>query len=207
MLRTGSAFSEAVESAVRGAEQGTAAELVVVVAARSGTYRDIGWGAGAVAAWIVLLVAIFIPVIVHPLALAIELPLVFAATAWIVHRTPPLLRALTSERRRTDQVDRAAAQHFLEEAVHGTRARTGLLVYLSLLEERVALIPDLALDGRIPAAVWSEVRWSETGDPGRPRTVEDVVRGIASIGRILGERIPADPGDVNEAPDAPRILP
>jgi len=206
MMRTGSAFSEALESAVREAERGTAAELVVVVAARSGTYRDIGLGAGAVAAWIVLLVAIFIPAIVHPLALAIELPLVFAAAAWIVHRTPPLLRALTSESRRRNQVDRAAAEHFLEESVHGTRARTGLLVYLSLLEERVALVPDLGLDGRVPPAVWSEVRWSETGDPRRPRTVEDVVRGIASIGRILGERVPADPGDVNEAPDAPRIV-
>jgi len=141
------------------------------------------------------------------LAVAIEVPVVFALAAWLAHRTPRLLRALVPASRLRSHVERAAAGHFLSEAVHGTRARTGLLVYLSLLEEGVALIPDLGLEGKLPSAWWSEVRWSEGGEATRPRTQQDVVRGITAIGALLKARLPSDGADVNEVPDAPRIIP
>jgi len=71
----------------------------------------------------------------------------------------------------------------------------------------VALLPDLGLEGRVPKALWSEVRWSATGDPSRPRTQDDLVRGLEQVGAILQARMPADGTDVNEAGDAPRIVP
>jgi putative membrane protein len=206
MIRTDRAFSEAVERAVHRAEGGTAAELIVVVAARSGSYIDIAGAAGAAAAMLVLLVALFAPAAFHPAAVALETPIAFALVAWLAHRSPGLLRALAPEARTLKQVDRAAAEHFLAEAVHGTRGRTGLLVYLSLLEQRVALVPDLGLEGRVPSAAWSEVRWSAAGDPSRPRSLDDIVRGIEQIGEILRARLPALGPDINELPDAPRIV-
>jgi putative membrane protein len=207
MIRTGMDFSEAIERAVRDAERGTAAELIVVVAKRSGSYRDVALGVGAAAAMVALLIALFAPKVFLPAAIAVEVPVVFALVAWLAHRTPRLLLALCPARRVRHHVERAAAAHFLGEAVHGMKARTGLLVYVSLLEESVVLLPDLGLDGRLPSAAWSEIRWSRTGDPSRPRTQDDVVSGIASIGAILKARVPADAGDVNESPDAPRLVP
>lgn len=206
MIRTDRNFSEAVERAVREAERGTAAELIVVVARRSGSYLDVALSVGGAAAMATLLIALFAPAAFPPLAVAIEVPAVFAFAAWLANRTPRLLRALTPASRMRSQVERAAAEHFLAEAVHGTRGRTGLLVYLSLLEEAVALVPDLGLEGRLPSAWWSEVGWSEGGEPTRPRTQEDVLRGIAAVGAILKARVPSDGTDVNEAPDAPRIV-
>ncbi len=207
MIRTDRNFSEAIERAVGRAERGTAAELIVVVAARSGSYLDVAGAAGAAVSMLVLLVALFAPAVFQPVAVAVEIPLAFGLAAWIAHRTPVLLRAIVPAARMRRQVARAAAEHFLAEAVHGTRGRTGLLVYLSLLEERVALLPDLGLEGRVPKALWSEVRWSTTGDPSRPRTQDDLVRGLEQVGAILQARIPAEGTDVNEAGDAPRIVP
>jgi putative membrane protein len=155
---------------------------------------------------LVLIAALFAPLVFRPIAVAVEVPLAFGLAAWLAHRTPGLLRAAVPAARRRKQVERAAASHFLAEAVHGTRGRTGLLVYLSLLEEEVVLVPDLGLEGRIPNAVWTELRWSETGDPSRPRTVADLTRGIDQIGAILRSRMPADAADTNESPDAPRIV-
>jgi len=206
MIRTDRTFSEAIERAVRAAERGTAAELIVVVAARSGSYLDVAGALGASVAMLVLFVVLFAPAAFHPLAVAVEIPLAFGIAAWLAHRTPGLLRALAPAARQRKQVERAAAEHFLAEAVHGTRGRTGLLVYLSLLEELVALVPDLGLEGRVPSALWSTVRWSATGDPSRPRTQEDLVRGISEIGAILRALVPADGRDVNEISDAPRIV-
>jgi len=206
MMRTDRAFATAVEQAVREAEARTAAELIVVVAARSGSYLDIALAVGSGFAMLVLLVALFAPAVFGPVAVAVELPLVFSLAAWLAHRWPRLLRTLAPADRMRRQVARAASEQFLSEAVHGTRGRTGLLVYLSLLEERATLVPDLGLEARVPSAFWRDIRWSDTGDRSRPRTQADVLRGIAEIGAILRERVPGDGTDVNESPDAPRIL-
>jgi putative membrane protein len=206
MTRIDRSFSEAVERAVHAAESGTAAELIVVVAARSGSYLDIAGAAGAAVAMVVLLVALFAPQEFHPVTVAIETPFAFVLAAWVAHRSPGFLRALAPGARSRKQVERAAAEHFVTEAVHGTRGRTGLLVYLSLLEERVALLPDFGVEGCVPAAAWAEIRWSATGDPSRPRNRDDVVRGIEQIGAILREHMPGQGTDLNELPDAPRIV-
>jgi putative membrane protein len=206
MIRTDRAFSDAVAAAVREAERDNAGELIVVVAARSGSYLDVALGVGAGLAMSVLLVALFAPATFHPVAVAVEIAVAFAAGAWLTHRTAPVLRTLAPASRRHRHVMRAASERFLAEAVHGTRARTGLLVYLSLLEERVVLLPDLGLDGRIPRALWSEVRFSTGADPDRVRTTEDFVRGIGEIGALLRARVPAADVDGNESPDAPRIV-
>jgi putative membrane protein len=207
MIRTGPTFSRDIEVAVSAAERDTAAELIVVVAVRSGSYLDIGLASGAVAATLILLVALFVGTAFPPAVIAVEIPLVFGLVAWLAHRAPALIRTLAPAARRRKQVERAAAEHFLAEAVHGTRGRSGLLVYVSLLEEQVVLIPDLGLAGRVPGALWSTLRWSESKDPSRPRTKDDLVRGIAEIGAILRERMPAARADVNESPDAPRMIP
>ena len=206
MIRTDSAFSAAIERTVGEAERGTAAELIFVVAARSGSYLDVAGALGAGFAMLVLLVALFAPTYFPPLTVAIDVPLVFGLATWLAHRTPALMRAIVPSDRMRKQVERAAAEHFIGEAVHGTRGRTGLLVYVSLLEERVAIVPDLGLSGRVPAATWTDLRWSETGDPSRPRTLADLVRGVEQIGAILRMRIPADATDADESPNAPRIV-
>ena len=205
MIKTDREFSEAVEGAVRSAERGTSAELIVVLASRSGSYLDVALTVGAAAATLTLIVALFAPISLRPVAVAIEVPLAFVVAAWIAHRLPPLMRALIPAARAKRHVERAAAEHFLAEAVHGTTGRTGLLVYFSLLEERVAILPDLGLQGRVPIALLRDVRWG-TADPARMRTSDDILRGIAALGTILRERLPADGDDMNESPDAPRII-
>lgn len=205
MIRKDRDFSDAVTRAVRDAESGTAAELIVVIASRSGSYLDVALAAGFGLALFSLWVALFVRAVFSPLAIAVEVPVVAVLGAWLAHRTPRLILAMTPPGRVRRQVERAAADHFLREAVHGTRGRTGLLVYVSLLEESVALIADLGLEGRIPSAIWSTIVWNEK-DASHPRTQADVVRGLAAIGAILKARIPADATDVNESPDAPRFV-
>jgi putative membrane protein len=195
LIRTDASFVAEVERAVRDAERGTSAELVVVVAARSGTYRDVAFFAGAVAAASVLFVALFARRVFPPIAVAVEVPLVFALGAWLVHRLPSMIRRLVTAGRMKRQVERAATWWFVEQAVHGTRGRTGVLVYVSSLEEQAAIVADLGLSA---AALPRSLQW---------RSTEDVVAGIASLGALLCATCPGSPSDANELPDAPRIVP
>jgi putative membrane protein len=140
------------------------------------------------------------------MAVALEVPLGFALAAWLAHRAPALLHALTPASRARWQVERAAAAHFVAEAVHGTKRRTGLLIYLSLLERQVAVLADIGIESRIPSAIRSEVVWSATRDPSTLRTGEDFVRGLSQIGAILRTRMPGEDTEGNETPDAPRFV-
>ena len=185
MIRTDAPFVASVERAVRDAERGTSAELVVVVAARSGTYRDVAFLAGAIAAALVLFVALFARRVFPPVAVAVEIPIVFALVAWLVNRLPSLLRVLVTEARLQRQVERAAAWWFVDQAVHGTRGRSGVLVYVSSLEERAVIVADLGLAA---AGLPRSLRW---------RTGEEVVAGIAALGGKLCEKCPGSPSDAN----------
>ena len=61
MLHSQTGFADAVARAVAAIEARSDAEVVVVAAARSGSYRDIAWVAGAVAAWITLALLAWLP--------------------------------------------------------------------------------------------------------------------------------------------------
>lgn len=196
VLHADGPFRRSVTQAVRELEKKTAAEVVVVLAARSGSYRDVAFATGAAVAWGTLLFFIVSPNLYSALWVPIEIAALFAATDWLVRRTPALVRLLTTKKRRDAQVARAAAAAFVEERVDRTRERTGLLVYVSLLERRVEIVPDAGIDGRVAPGTWVAVD---------VRLGDDVLRELERVGGILTERVPASASNPDELPDEPRV--
>jgi len=193
-------FSDAVEAAVGDAEASTDAEIVVVAAARSGSYRDVALTAGAAAAGAALLIGVFSPWHVSAHWLPLDLLLVMLAVTWLTHRSPRLMRWFTSPDRRRRQVRVCAAEAFHSEAVHGTKRRTGLLIYISALEDAVEVLPDFGLQGVVPGAAWNELDW-------RASKLDGFLEGLAACGAVLAEHAPALEDNPNEIPDAPRVRP
>lgn len=206
MLHTDARFAEAVEAAVTRLEEATAAELVVVAAPRSGTYRDLAVLSGVVAAWLALCFVLFSPWHFSGLWLPLELPLVAFLVGWLVGKSPRTLRLLAGRARCEAQVRQAAAEAFHTEAVHATRRRTGLLVYLSALEDRVVVVPDLGVEAEVPDAAWHDLRWGEGADPASPGDLDHFLAGLEAVGGILARALPADAADnPDQIPNAPRI--
>ncbi len=180
-------------------EQQTDAEVVVVAAPRSGLYRDVTMGFGLGLSGLLLLLAVFAPVTWDPIWLPAEMVLLFFVGSWAAQNLPGLLRLLTTSKRRHGQVVEAAAAAFHQEQVHATRARTGLLIYLSVMEQEVELIPDHGLDARIPHGAWNGVSWDA-------RSVDAFVQSLEQAGEVLAQYVPALEGDnPDELPNAPRI--
>lgn len=196
VLHADAPFRNSVTQAVRELEKQTAAEVVVVLAAGSGSYRDVAYAAGAAAAWATLLFFIFSPATYSPLWVPAETAALFAGAAWLVHRTPALVRLLTSARRREAQVAQAAEAAFVEERVDRTRERTGILVYVSLLERRLEILPDAGIDGRVAPGTWSPVDL---------RTGDDVLAELKRLGGILAQKVPPTGTNPDELPDEPRM--
>jgi putative membrane protein len=198
-------FRTRVESAVRRLESRSAAEVVVVAAQRSGSYRDIALGVGAGVAWIALVIVVVSPVAFSAYWTLLETAAVFGLTSWLTHRTPSLLARLVTASRRKRQCLQATRAAYLEEAVDRTRDRTGVLVYLSLLERRVTLLPDVGVLGRVPAGKLYAVRWGDGPDPEDTSSLDAFLAGLAALETILADGIPAGEDNPNERPDSPRI--
>jgi len=196
------ALAREIEAAVTALESRTDAEVVVVIAGSSGSYRDVWLTAGAAAAWVALVAAVFSPLAVHPAALPLDTAIAFAIGAWLASG-PRALRALTRADRRSAQVALAAAAACWDEAVHSTPARVGVLVYWSRLEGQVVLLPDVGIDGRVPRGAWADVQRHFAGGDGA-----GLHAGLQALGDVLAARVPRTGVHAGlELSDAPRIRP
>lgn len=199
VIHTDARFAQAVEQAVTRLEAHTDAELVVVAAPQSGSYRDIPLLAALIGAWAFLLLAVLSPWSFSALWLPLDCLLVALLLGTVIAKAPTLLRLLTRAERRDTQVLRAAQVAFLEEQVHGTRGRTGVLIYVSALEQRVELLPDHGVDACIPHGEWHALSWDAS-------TLDGFLSSLDACGAVLAEHLPALDGDnPDEMPNAPRI--
>jgi len=206
VLHTDARFMETVEAAVGEIEAETDAEVVVVAARRSAAYPEVAWAIGAGAAWLALLFVLYSPFHFSGRWLPLELPAVGLLAGWLGGRSWHLIRLCTRASRRRAAVDRAAHAAFHEEVVHGTARRTGLLIYVSALEDRVVLLADGGIEAHVPGGELHAVRWGDGHDPASPGDLDHFVAGLRQVGAVLAAHVPpVEGGNPNEIGDAPRI--
>ena len=188
--------------AVAAVEATSGLEVVVRVAPRSGSYRDVAWSGGAALGFALLAAATYLPVQVSDLWLVPNVLLAGAVGAWLTSRLPVVVRLLTRTARRDAQVLEAARACFVSHAVSATGDRTGVLVYASNLEGRVVVLPDFGAEAAAPDAEWAAVRRLGQREGALPDRVLAVLAGLVPLGeRFVTRR--AD--DTNELPDEPSI--
>jgi putative membrane protein len=113
----------------------------------------------------------------------------------------PLLRRLLSGRKALERSTKnAAAATFLELGVSRTSGRSGILVYLSLLEKRAVVVADIGLDATLlgPDFEQQKQRIDEAMATLEPKTV---LAAIESLAPYLERSYPRMADDVNELPD------
>jgi putative membrane protein len=200
-----------VRDAVREAERGTSGEVVVVITEASDEHAAARWRLAFALAGAVLIADIgyrhfatfWIPW--NPdgvwLAAVAAAGLGFLAASW-----PPLRRALAGGQAKARAARHAAEAAFAREGVFETRDRTGILIFLSLLEHQVVVLPDAGIAAKAPEDAWAGVvRGIVLGmKAGRP--AEALVVAVRSCGEILlTAGFTARPEDTNEMPDEPRF--
>jgi putative membrane protein len=197
-MLTDTRFAQAVEDAVQRIEARTAAEVVVVAAPSSGDHADRAVLVGAIAGVAALAFLCWSPWPFDPMWFPADVALV-GALAWrIASAAPGLLVRTVGEARRRSQVRIAARAAFVEESVHGTADRCGVLVYVSAAEQLVEVIPDAGLEGRIPGHVWNDLTIEAT-------SLDALLAGLERLGALLAEHAPAAAHNPDEIPNRPRI--
>lgn len=189
---------------VRDIEAATDAELVIVVHARSGSYRSADFLCGAVAAYLVLLFLLFDPY-EFPLPLVpIVVAAVFLLGFYFCSRSNTLRRLFTGERFRAKVVRTHAAAMFYDAGIANTQSEMGILVYLSLLERRLEVIADRGVLKGVPPLEWNK-RFSELTRAGHHPELENLIASLKELGGLLATHLPATGENPNELPDMPQF--
>jgi putative membrane protein len=198
-------FSDEARARARDAvvdvESHTSAELVIAVRAESGSYRDADYLSGALLALALLLVLLFHPYPFETLLWPLELAAAFALGALLCSRVPPLRRALVSRARRREAAQVRARAAFVDMGISRTRGRNGVLVFVSLFEHAVEVVPDVGVDVKALGEGWDEALAAMRAAVAPREDFGALLAAVKRLGPVLGATMPRAEDDVNELPD------
>ncbi|OHB24999.1 MAG: hypothetical protein A2X84_12645 [Desulfuromonadaceae bacterium GWC2_58_13] len=198
-------FTEAerqrIEAAVRTVEARTSGEIVPMVVDESYDYpraEIIGsgffslatavfasWAFGHSSVWIFL-----------PLFLLLYFPFKF-----LIRSLPNLKRRLIHPDEISAEVEEKAMVSFIEQGLHHTRDKTGILILISLFEHRVFVLADQGINDRVTKATWDEIVRMVTEGIRSGRTADALCAAVARCGELLEQHFPVKKGDTDELPN------
>jgi len=213
---TSSVFSaadrERIAAAVRQAESRTSGEIVPYVVGRSDAYEEAEWRCGALlgattlaafstiysytSIWLPLSVAELVIVSLLAGGLGVILPKVI----------PPMKRLIAGERQMQRRVEQRAAEAFISEEVFKTRERTGILIFVSILEHKVLVLGDSGINAKVKPEEWNDVVSRVVSGIRSGRPAEGLIDGIAQCGELLQKRgVDIRRDDTDELSDSLRM--
>ena len=191
---------ERIEEAVHAAEANTSGEIVVSVVRNSSQHRAAPWRLGVLLAGLALLGSRYLP-IDGSLVELFGLQLFAVLLAHALCRFDPILRLFVSEAEFQRKAELGAFRAFNQHGISSTDERTGILIFVSLLEHRVIVLGDEAIDRALgPDQSWEDVVSLVLSGLKRREPADGIIEAIELCGRILEHPLPVRPDDEDELP-------
>ena len=195
----------AVVAAIKDAELKTSGEIIVVVAKQSDDYVHVPIH---IAAGMALAVPFVLPWLARffPWA-SVTLWWVFAVQLIMfiviaLGLSQSWFRYLVTPRRLMRKyAHRNAATQFLAVNAHGTGGRTGVLIFVSLLERYVEIVADTAIADKVSHADWQRIIDQMLPLLKAQKLTEALELGVEHSGEKLAEHFPPSAANPNELPD------
>jgi putative membrane protein len=200
---------ERIQLAVQAAERRTKAEIVPMIVAQSGLYREVRHWVGLGLALLALTILLTIESYWLPWGwhasnaawLLLSTLTAYGCGAWL-GTLWPVIRLCTSAERTRHKVKLRAERAFSQHAVSHTRERTGVLIMLSILERQIYVLPDRSLDGLASTDQWALVVQAAVEQLQGGDIVNGLCQGIQRCGVLLADICPGRSDDnPNELPD------
>ena len=191
-----------IQEVVESAERGTRGEIVPMVVAASARYRETGHLAGMLALFLALAAALWLRADldrlqwggINPGWLMLALAVAYI-TGVMIGRFPVVIRMLTAEERMAMKVRLRAERAFYEKGLHRTRGATGILIFVSLLERRVVILADRAINERVSGGTWDALAQELISGIRAGDRTSALCRAITVCGGILMQHFPVQGGD------------
>lgn len=205
------ADQERIAAAVEAAEGQSSGEVVPYVVEQSDMYEDASWRAALLGAFLALGVMVLLRRYTDtwlPEFTTIAFIVVVAAGAGFIltDLIPALTRLLAGKALIDLRVSQRAAEAFIAEEIFNTRDRTGILIFISLLERRVLVLGDAGINAKVKQEEWDEVASQVTSGLRSGKPTEGLIAAIQQCGVLLQKRgVARRADDENELSNRLRI--
>jgi len=190
-----------IEAAVKKAEEKTSGEIVPMVVNSSYEYPRaelIGGGTLALAVGLIVSWAVggesiwwFLPVFIVG----------FFVFQLLIRNLPDLKRKLIHPEEFDIEVREKALVSFVEQGLHETRDKTGILILISLFERRVQVLADSGINAKVSESTWEEIVAIIINGLKTGNTCDATCRAVERCGELLQNHFPRKDDDTNELPN------
>ena len=207
MFTLSESFCTAVEKIIDEIEAKSDVEIVVVFSRKSAEYLDIPWKLSVALCWLLMCLLFLLDFRPTLGALCIDLPIILYGGQWIIHKVPSFWRHLITKKRKLAHVQKSAAAAFQAEKIYGSPHRNGILIYLSALEDRIEVLLDGGLWGKLPLVDIQTLAWkSQSDDPHLLGSTDDFLKSLRELGDLCTQHHPLKREKINHIPNAVRVL-
>ncbi|MBM2841327.1 MAG: hypothetical protein HW412_1855 [Bacteroidetes bacterium] len=184
---------EKISLAVKEVERETSGEIVPYIVDRSDWYEVAEWRAGVICGMIPLatfgalrsFTAAWLPFGVFEISLVTMSAVILGALA--AHFIPAVERLFAGADLMERRVRQRAGEAFLSEEVFATRDRTGVLIFLSLLEHRVVVLGDSGINSKVARAEWDGIVTLVVDAIKARKPADGLIAAIRRCGALLGQ--------------------
>jgi len=196
--------AERIEAAIAAAESHTSGEIVPILVRRSSTVGHV-----PLTSFTLLLLCVYLSDLPAHLSglggpYGVWLGACWGLAAGLalgLSRFDAIQRMLTPRIDQGRQVDLRAQVEFYELEMSQTQGRTGILLFVSLLEHRAVVLADHSIAEKLDAETWQELVDLMIQGVKRGDLAAGMSQAIQRCGELLTPHFPVADGDVNELRD------
>ena len=191
---------QTISDAIRKAESQTSGEIVTVIARSADDYFYIP------TLWAGLL-ALLTPGVLMLSPVEIDFYVIYAiqvlvfVLATMLFRWTPLKLALIPKAVKYRRASRLAHEQFIQQGLHQTENRNGLLLFVSVAERYVEIIADQGINDCVSSDTWQNIVNEFVGQVKQGKITEGFLKAIEQSANLLQTHFPAKTEDTNELPN------
>ena len=186
-----------IEEAVKKAESETSGEIVPVILKQSDFYAAAHFR-------LALLFGILFSIICY-YAYDFDDPIILIwsqipgmVLGYLLAYIPTLKRVLITKAEMEEEVYQRGLQVYFENKVSMTKDRTGIMIFISLLERKVEVLADCGINEKVEKNYWNDLVKTLSSKIKEGRKVDGIVGAVMDCGRSLKEFFPIKEDDTNE---------
>ncbi|MBW1649260.1 MAG: TPM domain-containing protein [Deltaproteobacteria bacterium] len=130
----------------------------------------------------------------------------FISAVYFIANISYIDRLITPKKVMKKKVRQRALRYFIESGVCYTKKKTGILIFISILEHRVELIADKGISQKIEAAKWNRIVNHIIEGIKKDKIAQHLSNAVSECGDLLAKHFPIKKDDINELSDDIKVL-
>ncbi|MEA3452715.1 MAG: TPM domain-containing protein [Bacteroidota bacterium] len=194
-------FKTKLYLAIESIEKNSSVEIVAMIKPQSDKYKDISFASGIIILFLTYSFFIYSPTVYNDYLIYFTTIFSFFITYGIVDFITPLKRLLLSKKRKKKNVEIYARAYFQKAKIRHTTEKTGILIYISILEKETFIIADKEVEISIPSEEWDRLNNNFNNIFTQKDFYSKIIENLNNCLTIFSEYIPSKEDDINELPD------